>query len=139
MVKVFLIGNLTRDPELSETQSGISVCRFSVATNRGNGDDRKTDYYNVTAWRGLAETVARYAHKGDKISVMGNQEIRTYETRDGETRTSVDITATDIEFLSTRRNDDSESSHERQTSTNARRKPNLQPLGDDFADGDIPF
>ena len=142
MIKVFLIGNLTADPALTETSSGIQICRFSVAVNRRNNSDdgeRKADFYNITAWRGLAETVARYAHKGDKISVIGNQEIRTYETRDGETRTSVDITATDIEFLSTRRNDDNESSHERQTSTNARRKPNLQPLGDDFADGDIPF
>lgn len=140
MVKVFIIGNLTNSPSLTETSSGIQICRFSVAVNRRNNSDdgeRKADFYNITAWRGLAETVARYAHKGDKISVIGNQEIRTYETREGETKTSVDITATDIEFMSTRRNDDGESSHERQTSTNAKRKPDLRPLDDDL--GDIPF
>lgn len=140
MIKVFLIGNLTADPALTETSSGIQICRFSVAVNRrDNSDDgeRKADFYNITAWRGLGETVARYAHKGDKISVLGNQEIRTYETRDGETRTSVDITATDIEFLSTRRNDDGETSKSRQSADGDRRKPDLKPLDDDL--GDIPF
>lgn len=140
MIKVFLIGNLTADPALTETSSGIQICRFSVAVNRRNNSDdgeRKADFYNITAWRGLAETVARYAHKGDKISVIGNQEIRTYETRDGETRTSVDITATDIEFLSTRRNDDGETSKSRQSAAGDRRKPDLKPLDDDL--GDIPF
>lgn len=139
MIKVFFIGNLTADPALTETSSGIQICRFSVAVNRRNNSDdgeRKADFYNITAWRGLGETVARYAHKGDKISVVGNQEIRTYETRDGETKTSVDITATDIEFISTHRNDDGESS-QRQASTNAKRKPDLRPLDDDL--GDIPF
>ena len=49
MTKVFLIGNLTRDPELSETPSGVTVCRFAIAVNRGYGDNRATDFYNVTA------------------------------------------------------------------------------------------
>ena len=140
MVKVFLIGNLTNSPTLTETSAGTSICRFGVAVNRRDSSDdgeRKADFYNVTAWRGLGETVARYAKKGDKIAVLGNQEIRTYETRDGETRTSVDITATDIEFLSSRRNDDGEAPQERQASANTRRKPDLKPLDDDF--GDIPF
>ena len=62
MNKVFLIGNLTRDPELSETTSGVSLCRFAIAVNRnygGSDGERKTDFFNVVAWRGLAETVAR--------------------------------------------------------------------------------
>ena len=80
MNKVFLIGNLTRDPELSETQSGVAVCRFGIAVNRRSGTsdgERKADFYNVTAWRGLGETVARYAKKGNKVAVIGNIELRT--------------------------------------------------------------
>ena len=62
MNKVFLIGNLTRDPELTETSGGVSVCHFSIAVNRNytSGDgERQTDFFNVTAWRGLADTVSR--------------------------------------------------------------------------------
>ena len=80
MNKVFLIGNLTRDPELSETNSGIAVCRFSVAVNRrrASGEEPQTDFFNVTAWRGLAETVARYCKKGNKVAVSGTIQIRQY-------------------------------------------------------------
>ena len=138
MVKVFLIGNLTKSPELTETQSGISVCRFSVATNRGTGDDRKTDCYNVTAWRGLAETIARYQKKGDKIAVVGNLEQRKYEDREGIERTSYDVIATDVEFLGSPGDSRASNSGERSTQTSSRRKPSLQSF-DGLDDSSIPF
>ena len=81
MNKVFLIGNLTRDPELTETTSGVSICRFAIAVNRnysGSDGERKTDFFNCTAWRGLGETVARYAKKGKKVAVSGSIELRNY-------------------------------------------------------------
>lgn len=81
MQKIFLIGNLTRDPELSSTNSGISVCRFSIAVNRrrtGEGE-QQTDFFNVTAWRGTGENVARFCKKGNKVAVTGSVQIRTYE------------------------------------------------------------
>ena len=99
MNKVFLIGNLTRDPELTETASGVSVCKFSIAVNRRTNGDPKTDFYNITAWRGLGETVAKYAKKGNKIAVCGNIELRDYEDREGRKRTAIDIIAQDVEFL----------------------------------------
>ena len=84
MTKVLLIGNLTRDPELTETAGGVSVCRFGVAVNRYSGqEERQTDFYNVTAWRRLGETVARYTKKGHKIAVYGDLQIRQYEGNDG--------------------------------------------------------
>ena len=71
MNKVFFIGNLTHDPELRETASGVAVCSFSIAVGRnytdGNGE-RQTDFFNCTAWRGLGETIARYTKKGNKAS-----------------------------------------------------------------------
>lgn len=103
MNKVFLIGNLTRDPELTETASGVSICRFAIAVNRnysGSDGERKTDFFNVTAWRGLGETVSRYAKKGNKVAVSGSIELRNYEDSQGVKRTAVDIIAQAVEFLS---------------------------------------
>lgn len=87
MNKVILIGNLTRDPELSETNSGIAVCRFGLAVNRqySSADgERETDFFQVTAWRGTGENVARYCKKGHKVAVVGSIQMRNYEDREVE-------------------------------------------------------
>lgn len=135
MNKVFLIGNLTRDPELTETQSGISVCRFSIAVNRRSSGEQTTDFYNITAWRGLGETVAKYARKGNKIAVSGNIELRTYEDNEGIKRTAIDIIVQDVEFLTPKPQEDGGASNTTQRERNAA-QAKLQPL-DDY--GDIPF
>lgn len=104
MNKVFLIGNLTRDPESSSTQSGIAMCRFSIAVNRNyaNADGvRETDFFNITAWRGLAERCGKYLHKGNKVAVIGNLQNRSYEVN-GEKRYATDIVLDDVEFLTPR-------------------------------------
>ncbi len=83
MNKVIEIGNLTKDPEHSTTTSGISVCKMSIAVNRNftnaNGE-RETDYFNIVAWRGLADNCARYLSKGKKIAVVGSLQNRSYES-----------------------------------------------------------
>lgn len=129
MNKVILSGNLTRDPELTETSSGVSVCRFSIAVNRRVEGEQKADFYNVTAWRGLAETISRYSRKGNKLLVIGNIELGEYEDRDGNKRTSVNIVAQDVEFLTPK----SEQTEEREST---KKKPTLQAF--DY-DSDIPF
>lgn len=134
MNKIFLIGNLTHDPELSETNSGISVCRFSVAVNRrrtGDGE-QQTDFFNVTAWRGLAENVARFCKKGNKVAVSGSIQIRQYEDRDGQKRTSVDVNADEVEFLTPKNAERDESDYV----PAAKKKPALEAFDDD---SDIPF
>lgn len=103
MNKVLLIGNLTRDPELSETTSGIALCRFSIAVNRGytNADgERDTDFFNITVWRNQAENCDRYLKKGSKVSIVGSLQNRSYEDKDGNKRTVTDIVANEVEFLS---------------------------------------
>lgn len=133
MNKVFLIGNLTRDPELTETNGGISVCRFSIAVNRnysGVDGEKKTDYFNCVAWRGLSETVSRYARKGNKIAVAGAIELRNYEDRDGVKRTAVDIVAGEVEFLTPKSG--------AQDVENVTRRTNSGRL-EAFDDSDIPF
>ncbi len=108
MNKITLIGNLTRDPELSQLPSGVSVCKFAIAVNRNftnaNGE-RETDFFNITAWRGLGENCAKYLAKGRKVCVVGSVQIRNYEDKDGNRRTAVDVVAEDIEFLSSRNDD----------------------------------
>ncbi|MBO5103318.1 MAG: single-stranded DNA-binding protein [Clostridia bacterium] len=104
MNKVFLIGNLTRDPELTTTTSGVQMCRFGIAVNRNYANAegvRETDFFNITAWRSLAERCGKYLHKGNKVAVTGNIQMRTYEAN-GEKRTSFDIIVEDIEFLTPR-------------------------------------
>nr|DAK85040.1 MAG TPA: Single strand binding protein [Caudoviricetes sp.] len=138
MNKVFLIGNLTRDPELTETSSGTQICRFGMAVNRqytSSDGERETDFFNVTAWRGTAENIARYCRKGHKVAVLGSIQIRSYEDRDGVKRTAVDIVAQDVEFLTQRAHDGDGVSNE-PTSSRSGRKPQLQAFDDD---GDIPF
>ena len=128
MNRVWLIGNLTRDPELSETNSGISVCRISIAVNRrrtGDGEPQ-TDFFNVTAWRGLADNVAKYCKKGNKIAVTGSIQIRQYEANDGTKRTAVDVVAEDVEFLTPKP----------QESESPKKRPLLEAFADD---SDIPF
>ena len=102
MIKVFLIGNLTRDPELTETPSGVAVCKFSIAVRRNyaNGDgEHQTDFFNCIAWRSMAEAIARYTKKGNKVAVGGSVELRSYEDNEGIKRTVVDIIVQDVEFL----------------------------------------
>ena len=136
MNKVFLIGNLTRDPELSETNSGVPVCRFAIAVNRrfSAGDaERQTDFFNVTAWRGLADNVAKFCKKGNKVAVTGSIQIRNYEDNAGQKRTFVDIIADDVEFLTPK---GGASSDDGDYAPAPRKKPALEAFDDD---SDIPL
>ncbi len=139
MNKVFLIGNLTRDPELTETPNGTSLCRFAIAVNRRQGGNEQTDFYNVTAFRALAETIAKYKKKGDKVAICGDIQIRNYEANDGTRRTSVDVVAQDIEFINAGRDKNGEDFYDAPSSSDrpAKKKAKLESFDDD--DGDIPF
>ena len=102
MNKITLIGNLTHDPELRATPSGVSVCSFTIAVNRRfeqNGE-KVSDFFNIKAWRGLGEACAKYLSKGKKIAVVGELQARTYQAKDGTTRMSLDVQADEVEFLS---------------------------------------
>ena len=105
MNKLFLIGNLTRDPEMSETASGVAFCRLGIAVNRpyqGIDGERATDFFNITVWRTQAENCGRYLKKGSKVAVIGSLQNRSYEDKDGNKRQVTDIIASEVEFLSVR-------------------------------------
>ena len=102
MNKVILVGNLTRDPELSETPSGIAVCRFSIAVSRDYSNaegNREADFFNITVWRGRAEVCGKYLKKGNKVAVVGRLQTRSYDDKDGVKRYVTDIVADEVEFL----------------------------------------
>lgn len=109
MNKVILIGNLTRDPELTETPSGVPVCRFAIAVSRDYADsqgNRETDFFNITTWRGKAETCGKYLKKGNKVAVCGSLQNRSYEDKDGIKRTATDVIASDVEFLTPKQSEE---------------------------------
>lgn len=93
------IGNLTKDVELSQTQSGLSVAKFTLAVNRRNGRN-ETDFINCVAWRELAENCAKYLEKGKKAFVSGELNIRTYDKIDGTKGYATEIQVRNVEFLS---------------------------------------
>ena len=102
MNKVFLIGNLTRDPEMRATSAGVSVCNFSIAVNRrfrNQNGQQETDFFNIVAWRQLGELCGKYLMKGRKVAVSGSIQTRTYEAQDGTRRNAFDIVADEVEFL----------------------------------------
>ena len=101
MNKLILIGNLTRDPELRSTQSGVSVCSFTIAVDRrfSQGGEKQTDYFRVNVWRKLGETCQKYLTKGKKVAVVGELQARTYQDKAGNTKLSLDVQADEVEFL----------------------------------------
>lgn len=100
---VLLIGNLTKEPELSETSQGVPYCRFSIAVNRHYTDsdgNKPVDYINVLTWRGLADNCGKYLAKGRKVAVCGQLQVHQYEDSDGNKRQRTEVVADEVEFLS---------------------------------------
>lgn len=101
MNKLIIIGNLTRDPEYASTNSGKSVCNFTVAVNkRTRSDHPEADYFRVTAWEQLGDNCARYLARGKKVCVIGAVSARAYIANNGETLASLEVTAQEVKFLS---------------------------------------
>jgi single-strand DNA-binding protein len=104
MNKTTIIGNLVRDPELRTLNSGVNVCTFTVAVNRRRKAEGQpeADFFRVSAWRQLGETCEKYLTKGRKVAVTGSIEARAYQGSDGQPKASLELTADDVEFLSSR-------------------------------------
>jgi len=134
MNKVYLIGNLTRDPETSETGSGVTLCRFAIAVNRNyssSDGERQTDFFNITVWRALAENCGKYLKKGSKVAVVGSLQNRSYEDKDGIKRNVTDIVASEVEFLSSKNSGDAMDDEPTPRRSSASKKPELEVMTDD--------
>jgi single-strand DNA-binding protein len=106
--KVFLIGNLTRDPELRYTTAGIPVAHFAIAVNRFTKKDasgksgQDVDFINIVAWRRLAEICGEFLKKGRPVAIEGRLQIRTYDSKTGEKRTMAEVVADNLQMLGKR-------------------------------------
>lgn len=101
MNKVFLIGRLSRDPELRHTTSGMAVCQINVAISRrtGAGREPETDFINVVVWDKQAENVSRYLAKGRQVAVEGRIQTRSYDNNEGKKTYVTEVVASNVEFL----------------------------------------
>ncbi len=105
--KVILMGRITHDLELKTTPSGVSVCSFSIAVDRRyqtKGEEKKTDFFNIVAWRQSAEFVTRYFAKGRMILVEGELQTRSYVDKNGQTVRVVEVIADQLCFTGEKAN-----------------------------------
>ena len=142
--KIFIMGRLTRDPELRRTQTGTPVASFSLAVDRDfkdrNTGERTTDFIDCVAWRQTGEFVSRYFTKGRMAVVEGRLQIRDWQDRDGNKRRSAEVVADNVYFGDSKK--DSETSDNASAPTTGYATAPSQ--NSDFAnvgeeDGELPF
>ncbi len=137
--KAILLGHLTADPELKQTQSGLSVVSFSIGVNRRAAKDAepKTDFISIVAWRQTAEFVSRYFKKGMPILVCGSVQVRGYTDSQGVKRVVTEVVADEVSFAESKRTAD-----ERTVQPNSTYVPDAyaQPKFEDVSEQDgLPF
>src|SRR5215813_10348715 len=139
--KITLVGNLGRDPELRYTAQGTPVCSFSIATNERRKDRNgemqdHTTWFRVTLWNRLAETASQYLQKGKQVYIEGRLRVDEYIDRDGKPRHSLEVFATDMQFIGAR--GDGDVPYERAASAGATSSGPADSQAD-LSDEDIPF
>ena len=112
--RVIMMGRLTSEPECKNTQSGTTFCRFTIAVDRDFADkdgNRQTDFFGILAWKGTADFVNKYFHKGQMIAVQGRLQTGTYTDKEGVTRKSFDIVADQVYFAEGKRDNSNQQSN----------------------------
>ena len=134
--KVVLVGRLTSDPEVRQTQSGTSVTSFTVACNRPYQKDgeRQADFINCVAWRQTAEFVGKYFRKGNAIGLDGSIQTRKYQDKDGNNRTAVEVLVNSVTFLESNNNNQTTFDENGNTPV-----PATQDFEELSSDVDLPF
>lgn len=139
--KIFIMGRLTRDPELRRTQNGTAVAGFALAVDRDykNADGTKeTDFIEVVAWRSSAEFVNKYFAKGRMAVVEGRLQIRDWQDKDGNKRRNAEVVADNVYFGDSKKEGDSSGGYKA-----AGKAVDVEPEAGDFAEvedeGDLPF
>ena len=105
MIKIFVHGRLTRDPELRQTQGGASVCSFTVASDKRRREDG-ADFIDCQAWSGLGEMISKHFFKGKEIALAGTLSSRKYQDKNGNNRTAWEVTAETVEFCGSKADDE---------------------------------
>ena len=139
MNRVILIGNLTKDPEVTTTTNDITNCKFSVAVSRRYGSN-ETDFFTVVTWRALAENCGKFLRKGSKVGICGSIQNKNYEANDGTKRYTTEIVADEVQFLSSKSDmedmNDLPEAPAAAAVSGGKKKANLTPVDDD---GELPF
>lgn len=107
--RVFLVGNLARDPEVRYTPSGIPIAKFAIACNRNTKGEQTADFINIVAWRKLAEICGEYLKKGRPVAVEGKLQARGYKGKDGKDKTMYEVVIDNMQMLG-KKPDDKEAS-----------------------------
>ena len=142
--KIILVGNLGRDPELRYTPQGTPVCSFTVATNEKRKDKAGetqdvTTWFRVTLWGRQAETASQYLTKGRPIYVEGRLRLEEWTDRDGKQRYTLEVHATDMQFIGGGRADEAAGATSGGGSSSRAPAPERQQSEPDLSDDDIPF
>ena len=142
--KIILVGNLGRDPELRYTPQGTPVCSFTLATNERRKDKAGetqdvTTWFRVTLWGRQAETASQYLTKGRPVYVEGRLRVEEWTDRDGKARHTLEVHATDMQFIGTRGEEGSQSTPTRNDSIAASPSPKGSASELELTDDDIPF
>ena len=140
MNHIMLIGNLTHDPELKTTASGVATCGLRIAVNRRFKDkngETVTDFIPVVTWRKTAELCAEYLSKGRKVAIVGELQTRSYEAKDGTKRTVTEVVADEVEFL-TPKSEGNENSGRSRNRGRRQQEPDMHGFMD-ISDEDLPF
>ena len=145
--KIFIMGRLTRDPELRRTQSGTAVTSFSLAVDRdfkSQSGEKETDFIDVVAWRQTAEFVARYFTKGRMAVVSGRLQIRNWQDKEGNKRRSAEVVADNVYFGESKRDSMASSGFDQTPPPVSYQAPANPAASSDFStlmddDPDLPF
>lgn len=141
--KIIIVGNLGRDPELRYTPQGTPVCDFSVATSERRKDktgesQETTTWFRVTFWGRQAEVASQYLTKGKQVYIEGRLSQREWTDKDGNTRTSLEVNGSDLQFIGSRGGDDMDSAPREQRPQPRATAP-VEDRSESISDDDIPF
>lgn len=150
---IVIKGRLTRDPDLKQTSNGVSVCSVDIAVDRNYQKDQNnkaTDFFSITAWRGTGEFLSKYFKKGQEILVRGEMQSRKYQDKNGNNRTAWDLIADKIEFCGSKETSDDNYYHsasapdieaETTASSEQAKIPEIPSAADfeEIPDDDLPF
>ena len=151
MNKVFLIGRLTKNPELKSTTSGKNVCQFTIAVNRNHTNangEKEVDFINCIVWDNQAENLFKYQKKGNQIALEGRIFTRSYDNKEGKKVYVTEILASNISYLDSKKDNEADTSNQAQSIQQKQEEPEIdvyEKFGNEIATNnsddnlDLPF
>ena len=137
--KVILMGRLTSDPELKQSQNGVSVTSFNIAVDRKYGEEKQADFFTIKAWRSTAEFICKYFNKGSAILVVGELQNRSWTDKEGNKRYATEVVASEACFCESKKNSEGNSYSDNQGGSQVKFEaptPNFEAIS---PDDDLPF